>query len=613
MMVKDEEALLPQCLESIKEAVDEIIVVDTGSTDRTVEIAKSYGAKIYHHPWENNFSKHRNQSISYASQDWILIMDADEAFFYEDAPKLKRILRETHADFLYLQCYDLEKTGKVHGVFNQVRLFRNSLDMNYTSRVHNQLQTVGKGEYSKLRFRHFGYGLSPDKMEEKHKRTTSLLLQSIREDPENPYYHHQLAASYSMHREFEKAIEEGELALALMREKGLKSIYFVNVYYAVAQGCFALGDLDRAESVCREALDFFELDLNAYHFLAAICYMKKDLSACKEMSWKYLELHQMFEDYPEKMQDIYFNSYDKRHEIYYGMACIHFLEKDFEKAEEYFQRAFEDEGKPTEMAKKISLFYLEQSMEKNALKWLDTAYDVGCRDVILLEKLKAYYVDHGGLPGAFTKMKGLLDTYPSWGAVWTLIGDIQTELKDIPKAVESYEKSVTLDPTLKDTHMKLSSSYEQLGDIDKAITSSLKVSKLSEDDKSIHLRLAKLYILKQHLQEAAEYLERAGDEGLSEMEKHKKSLLGVTLCWLTGDVENLITNLEQVMAALDMNTNMMIDTAEELGHLIYEISERFCSMQQWQLAEMAFRIATQIAPEKFDVDRFTDLLSQANR
>ncbi len=97
------------------------------------------------------------------------------------------------------------------------------------------------------------------------------------------------------------------------------------------------------------------------------------------------------------------------------------------------------------------------------------------------------------------------------------------------------------------------------------------------------------------------------------MENHEKSLLEVTLCWLAGDVKNLITNLEQVMTTLGMNTNMMIDTAEELGHLMYEISERFCNRQQWQLAEMAFRIATQIAPEEFDVDRFTDLLSHANR
>lgn len=78
MMVKNEEEMLPRCLNSIKHLIDELIVVDTGSTDKTIEIAESFGAKIYHHPWENNFSKHRNQSLGYATGDWIIQIDADE-------------------------------------------------------------------------------------------------------------------------------------------------------------------------------------------------------------------------------------------------------------------------------------------------------------------------------------------------------------------------------------------------------------------------------------------------------------------------------------------------------------------------------------------------------
>ncbi|RLB04217.1 MAG: glycosyltransferase, partial [Deltaproteobacteria bacterium] len=78
MIVKNEEKMLPKCLESIREVADEIIIVDTGSTDNTVAIAESFGAKVYFHPWEKDFSKHRNQSLSYATGDWILQIDADE-------------------------------------------------------------------------------------------------------------------------------------------------------------------------------------------------------------------------------------------------------------------------------------------------------------------------------------------------------------------------------------------------------------------------------------------------------------------------------------------------------------------------------------------------------
>ena len=78
MIVKDEESMLANCLKSVNGYVDEIIVVDTGSSDRTVEIAEEHGAKVFHHQWENDFSKHRNQAIGYASGDWILVLDADE-------------------------------------------------------------------------------------------------------------------------------------------------------------------------------------------------------------------------------------------------------------------------------------------------------------------------------------------------------------------------------------------------------------------------------------------------------------------------------------------------------------------------------------------------------
>ena len=78
MIVRDEESRLPACLESIRPAVDEIVIVDTGSTDRTVEIARSFGARVEVHPWQGDFSQARNIALELACGTWILYIDADE-------------------------------------------------------------------------------------------------------------------------------------------------------------------------------------------------------------------------------------------------------------------------------------------------------------------------------------------------------------------------------------------------------------------------------------------------------------------------------------------------------------------------------------------------------
>ena len=87
MIVKNEEAFLSQCLESVKGHVDEIIIVDTGSTDDTVKIAQRYTDKIYLHPWEGSFSKARNQALSYVTCDWVFQIDADEELIEGSGPK----------------------------------------------------------------------------------------------------------------------------------------------------------------------------------------------------------------------------------------------------------------------------------------------------------------------------------------------------------------------------------------------------------------------------------------------------------------------------------------------------------------------------------------------
>ena len=94
MIVKNEEKHLVRCLRSVRDVVDEMIIVDTGSTDKTIDIAKVFGAKVFDFPWTGDFSAARNHSLAQATGDWILILDADEVISSRDFDELKALIRK---------------------------------------------------------------------------------------------------------------------------------------------------------------------------------------------------------------------------------------------------------------------------------------------------------------------------------------------------------------------------------------------------------------------------------------------------------------------------------------------------------------------------------------
>ena len=162
MIVKNEQSNLVRCLSSVKAAVDEIIVVDTGSTDRTKEIAAVFGAKVFDAPWNDDFAEARNTALSKATGDWIFVLDADEAVSPADCLKLKGLLkhagkRKDAAGWLvttrnYSPDMNLEGWTANDGSYGseeaasgwfpsvKVRLFRNDPRIRYEGAVHEMVE-----------------------------------------------------------------------------------------------------------------------------------------------------------------------------------------------------------------------------------------------------------------------------------------------------------------------------------------------------------------------------------------------------------------------------------------------------------------------------------------
>lgn len=234
MIVKDEEKLLPNALASVKPWVNEIVVVDTGSKDRTVEIASSFGAKVHHHLWEYDFAKHRNQSISYCSMDWVLILDADEEIDQATAPLMRQALQKVGPEVgcIYFDAYNIMPDGN-RDLLRRPSIFRNTPEFGYRGKVHNEPAYKGVSLQTPIKLLHYGYGLPAGEMEQKHARRLEMIRRWVEQEPENwrSQYHFAqtlVASPETAARAFEAAFKALELARNSREEKyTLSNIYLV--------------------------------------------------------------------------------------------------------------------------------------------------------------------------------------------------------------------------------------------------------------------------------------------------------------------------------------------------------------------------------------------------
>jgi glycosyltransferase involved in cell wall biosynthesis len=226
MIVRDEEEMLPRSLAAVRDAVDEIVVVDTGSVDRTVEIARSFGAKVIEREWTGSFADARNASFDAATGDWVLYLDADEVLVSDDAQRLRALLGRTWREAFYL--VETNFTGELGDgtavTHNALRLFRNRSEYRFEGRIHEQIaQNLPSGqperiEITDVRVEHYGYlGVVRD-AKDKSRRNIEL-LERERDDAteDSGFLHFNLGSEYAALGEDANARASFERAWELMR------------------------------------------------------------------------------------------------------------------------------------------------------------------------------------------------------------------------------------------------------------------------------------------------------------------------------------------------------------------------------------------------------------
>ncbi len=195
MIVRDEAAFLPECLESLDGVVDEVVVVDTGSTDNTPDIAAAYGARVYHETWRDDFSRARNQALDRARGEWILYIDADERLVGAERSNVERLLVDAEeVAFRILLQPTLNATP-----YREFRLWRNDPRIRFKGVIHEKVipsiyevaasdgRTIG---FADLLLVHLGYEGDQTR---KHHRNLPLLQREIEAEPSNLFVRHHLA------------------------------------------------------------------------------------------------------------------------------------------------------------------------------------------------------------------------------------------------------------------------------------------------------------------------------------------------------------------------------------------------------------------------------------
>lgn len=281
MIVKNEEKMLEGCLDSVRSFVDEIVIVDTGSSDNTVKIAQKYNAKVFHFEWNDNFSDARNFALKHANGDWILYLDADERLNNKNYSSIRNILDTASEDVGALLC-TIESLHRKDDGSSEMhrgsypRLFRNYgyPTIKFTGKVHEQitpaLRQLNKQIIeSDIVIEHLGYNFDLQTIRDKTIRNYQLLIKQVNDEPTNGYAWFQLGQTLGRLKLVEQSIMALEFAIGT---DTLSDSIKAATYASLSQLKGIIKEFDKALTFAEKSLQIssnqlFARNLKAYALL----------------------------------------------------------------------------------------------------------------------------------------------------------------------------------------------------------------------------------------------------------------------------------------------------------------------------------------------------------
>ncbi len=463
VIVKNEEEFIAQCLTSVKDFVDEIIVVDTGSEDRTAEIAREYGAKIFLHPWVGDFSVARNHSIDHAASDWILVLDADEKLALRDAAQLRDLIQNTlclgfkliQRNYLWdarVACSKPAPQDYIEGRdysncvdVQVIRLFRNSPEIRYQGRVHELVDPVFETRHlpflsTDLVIHHYGKVAERNRLEVKKQVYLDLGRQKAQEEPTNAMAQYELGIQLFELNRVAEAIPYFEAAYRLNARIDYALFYLALGYHRLGElrlaGEYYQKCIATNQENDRVLLDYANYLRDLGHLKKAVKYYKKCIALNPKNALALFNMGGVF------------LRLDKTEEGFSCLARALSLNPDSEVLYENFARLAIDSGRLAEAVAPLEL--CSARFPQNRI----------CPGILaeIHFKLKQY-----GQAIKWASKALLLD--PNWISVRLIKAHSEFSAGLLSDAEASYRGVLELDPANLDGLMNLASLAEHRGDL----------------------------------------------------------------------------------------------------------------------------------------------------
>lgn len=261
MIARDEARCIERALESVRDVVDEMVVVDTGSTDDTVALAERAGATVHHFGWVDDFAQAKNAALEHCTGDWVLVLDADE--WLVSGAEAIAALREQDPVFTGLVEIASPTSDGTVTMIRQIRVLPGAA--RYTGRIHEQPDVIGEERQLDVRLDHDGY--LAEQLESKEGRNRRLLELALAEDPENPFLWFQLARAHDVARSPAAACLGFERAYQLTGPTGASSPPWRHPFMVRYLACLVM------TGRTQDAIDFAVPELEHWHVSADFQFM----------------------------------------------------------------------------------------------------------------------------------------------------------------------------------------------------------------------------------------------------------------------------------------------------------------------------------------------------